>query len=207
MKKQATAPPLEEEKLYPELPAAEDDGQSYRLQKISEIHDQLEQQRDARSALYKKYRKAINAVDSIDTTLTAASIGMGMGGVALLTTIVAAPIVLGLEIAAAACGLVGVAAKFASKRLLVKARKHDEIRVLAESKINSISSHTSKALRDGHISDAEYRLVLDEIERYSQMKVQIKAQAHKAHVAAIDEKTKNEMREEIRANLLKKLEE
>ena len=47
--KQPTAP------LYPELPT--EDGQNYRLQKTSEIENQLKAERNARKALYKKYKK------------------------------------------------------------------------------------------------------------------------------------------------------
>ena len=43
--KQPTAP------IYPELPT--EDGQNYRLQKISEIEKQLIKERDVRKALYK----------------------------------------------------------------------------------------------------------------------------------------------------------
>ena len=46
----ATAPP--EAGLYPELPK-EMDGVSFRLQKISELQKQLEQEIEARAALYK----------------------------------------------------------------------------------------------------------------------------------------------------------
>ena len=45
--KQPTAP------IYPDLPS--EDGQNYRLQKISEIEKQLIKERDVRKALYKKY--------------------------------------------------------------------------------------------------------------------------------------------------------
>ena len=44
--KQPTAPPT-----YPELPT--EDGQNYRLQKISEIESQLISERNARKALHK----------------------------------------------------------------------------------------------------------------------------------------------------------
>ena len=70
--KQPTAP------IYPELPT--EDGQNYRLQKISEIEKQLIKERDVRKALYKKYNRAINFTDSIDMTLISASVIMaGIG--------------------------------------------------------------------------------------------------------------------------------
>ena len=42
----------------------------------------------------------VNAVDAADTTLISASVGMGIGGVDLLSTVIVAPVVLGLESAA-----------------------------------------------------------------------------------------------------------
>ena len=180
--KQPTAPPSGIP-LYPELPITDDgtagvstsatsggnvnvasqqQDQYFRLQEISRSKKHLEDEKDKRSQLYKKYRRGINAVDAVDTALISASMGMGIGGVGLLTTVIAAPVVLGLEIAALGCGLLGVAGKFIGRRLSVKAKKHDEVRVLAESKLNTIADHVSRALTDGQISDEEFRLIIDE---------------------------------------------
>ena len=142
--------------------------------------------------------------------MLAAGIGMGISGVGLLSTIIAAPIALGLEIAALACGVLGATEKLVGRRLAVKARKHDEIRVLAESKLNTISDHISGALVDGQISDEEFRLVVDEVSKYNQMKAEIRAGARKAHATiTLDEETKNSLiqrgRDEARASFIKKL--
>ena len=170
----------------------------------------LEDEKDKRSQLYKKYRRGINVVDAVDAALISASMGMGIGGVGLLTTVIAAPVVLGLEIAALGCGLLGVAGKFIGRRLSVKAKKHDEVRVLAESKLNTIADHVSRALTDGQISDEEFRLIIDEAQKYTQMKAEIRAGAQKAHAAVtLDEETKNSLiqrgRDEARASFIKKL--
>ena len=228
--KQPTAPPTGIP-LYPELPIT-DDGtagvstsatsggsvnvasqqpdQYYRLQEISRLRKHLEDEKDKRSQLYKKYRRGITAVDAADTALISASMGMGIGGVGLLTTVIAAPVVLGLEIAALGCGLLGVAGKFIGHRLSVKARKHDEVRVLAESKLNTIADHVSSALADGQISDEEFRMVIDEVNKYTLMKAEIRAGAQKAHAAvALDEETKNSLiqqgRDKAMASLMEKL--
>ena len=228
--KQPTAPPSGIP-LYPELPIT-DDGtagvstsatsggnvnvasqqpdQYFRLQEISRLRKHLEDEKDKRSQLYKNYRRGINAVNAVDTALISASMGMGIGGVGLLTTVIAAPVVLGLEIAALGCGLLGVAGKFIGRRLSVKAKKHDEVRVLAESKLNTIADHVSRALTDGQISDEEFRLIIDEAQKYSQMKADIRTGAQKAHAAVtLDEETKNSLiqrgRDEARASFMKKL--
>ena len=163
---------------------------SYRLQEISLLRKRLEEERDKRAALYKKYHRGVNALDAVDTTLLTASMGMGIAGVGLLSTIVSAPIVLALEIAALACGTLGTAGKFISRRLAVKAKKHDQIRVLAESKLNSVADFVSTALVDGHISDEEFRLIVGEVTKYVEMKDKIRSSSRKAHSSVtIDEKT------------------
>ena len=144
IKKLAIAPPANEP-LYPELSdiSGVGDGtrcqhqstpmvQSYRLQEISRLRGHLEEERDKRSQLYKMYNRGVWSIDGLDTALLTASMEMGIGGVGLLSTIIAAPVVWGLEIAAPACGILGVAGKFVSQRLAVKAKKHDEIHILAE---------------------------------------------------------------------------
>jgi len=199
--------------LYPELPdrgTTAPPDQSYRLREISQLKTHLENERDKRGQLHKKYRRGVNALDGVDTALLTAGMGMGIGGVGLLSTIIAAPVVVGLEIAALACGVLGIAGKFVGRRLAVKARKHDEIRVLAESKLNTITDHVSRALMDGRISDDEFRLIVDEVTKYNQMKEEIRAGARKAYAAvALDEETKNTLiqrgRDEARASFIKKL--
>ena len=54
----------------------------------------------------------------------------------------------------------------------VKARKHDQIRVLAESKLNIIADSISTALTDDKISEEEFRLILS-VDKYDQMKAKI----------------------------------
>ena len=198
-----TAPTVE--KMYPLLAAElqQDAGSSFRLTEIRNLERRLEQEKDHRANMYKKYRRAINAVDCIDTVLVASSLGMGAVGVGLLSTIIAAPIVVALEAAAVACGLAGIAGKYISRRHLVKAKKHDEIRVLALSKINSITDVISNALRDGRISPEEFKLVLDEMEKYGLMKAKIKEKTRK--VAQSTEAGKNALLVEARASIMKEL--
>ena len=154
--KQPSAP-----NLYPELPV--EDGQNYRLQKISEIEKTLITERDFRKGLYKKYKRWINITDGVDTTLISSSIIIaGIG--------IAAPILLPLEIVAAACGALGVCVKFIRRRLTTKSQKHYEIKTMAKSKLNSIKNLISKALSDGQISESEFKLILDELEKYNNLK-------------------------------------
>ena len=135
-------------------------------------------------------------------------LGLGIGGVGLLSTVVAAPAALGLKIAALCWGLASVLCKFGGLRLQTKAKKHDEILVLAESKLNTISDHISKALEDHAISDDEFRLIVSEAGKYQDMKTQIRARAFHTHATVkIDEAEKKRLilqgRKEARAELVR----
>ena len=99
---------------------------------------------------------------------------MAATGVGLLTTIIAAPVAIGLQAGAIACGLLGAGGRFICRKLEAKARKHDQIRVLAASKLNSIADRISAALADDKISEDEFRLILSEVDKYDQMKAEIR---------------------------------
>ena len=212
-----TAPPLQS--IYPVLEGPQYDQvlvateqKTHRLQHISRLQRQLEEERDLGAALYKKYHRGVNVLDGIDTTLITVSMGLGVGGVGFLSTVVAATVVLGLEAGSLACGILAVAGKYVGRRLATKAKKHDEIRVLANSKLNTVADHVSTALKDGEISDREFRLVLDELAKYYGMRDEIRAGARKAHATvALDTATKNELiqrgRTEARLSFMRKLQD
>ena len=121
--------------------------------------------------MYKKYRRGANFVDGFHTALSVTSVGYAASGVGLLSTIIAVPVALGLQAGAIVCGLLGAGGKLVGRRLQAKARKHDLIRCLAESKINTIADRISVALNDDKISEEEFRLILSEVDKYNQMKV------------------------------------
>ena len=145
-------------------------------------------------------------VDSIDAALTATSVALEIAGAGLLVTIIAAPIVLALEVGSLFCRLLGVAGKLVSRRLSIKEKKHNEIRVLADSKLNTISEYVSAALSDGTITKHEFQLILSEVEKYHAMKDDIRTKTQKE---ILDEKTKisliqqgkNQAREDLTKNL------
>ena len=207
--KQPTAPEMAES-LYPVLPSASSSDndntsrdQYFWLQEILQLRKHLENERDQCSQLYKKYRHGINAVDAVDTMLISASMRMGNGGSGVLSTIVAAPVVLGLNVAALGCGLLIVAGKFISRHLLVKAKKHDEVTVLAESKLNTIADHVSKTLADGTISEAEFHLITEKAHKYTKQKMKAEIQAGEKRHMPQSPSTRG--LDEARASFMKKL--
>jgi hypothetical protein len=110
--------------------------------------------------------------------------------VALLTTVIATPVVIEMERVALGTG--GISAVFNlvyDKVLSLKARKHFRIIMLAEAKTNTISDHISKALKDNHVSDDEFTLILSELHKFSQMKDEIRTKTK----TKIDDETKRSL--------------
>jgi hypothetical protein len=197
-------------KLYPNLTPSAPEGeihivagsaQTYRLQKIGEIKKEIEQERDKRAALSKKYHRSVSVIGALGYIFGAVTMGLGVSGIGILSTIIAAPVAIAMEGAALGVGLLGIISGFFSKKLAMKAEKHEKIKTLADAKLNTISDHISRALMDDNISDEEYSLILSEIEKFNGMKEEIRSNI-KVAINEIDEVTKQSLidrgREEVR---------
>lgn len=190
--------------LYPPL----ETGDNHRLQHIAEVKFRLEKERDFRASLSKKYKRGVNIVDGVDTALSVASVGLASTGIGLLSTIIAMPIAIGVQAGAVVCGLLGAGGKLIGRRLRVKAKKHDQIRVLAESKLNSVADRISVALNDDKISEEEFRLILSEVDKFNQMKEEIRGRVAKPGVGLSEAEKKrllDEMMTTARTKLLEEL--
>ena len=112
----------------------------------------------------------------IDNYLGVTTIGLGITGVSLLSTIVAAPAVIGMEAISIVMGLLRVVGNHAIKKMSLKIEKHEKIAMLAISSLNTNISLISKAL-SGSISVEEYSLILLEFETFTRMKKDIRAKS------------------------------
>ena len=119
--------------------------------------------------LSKKYHRVVRIISSVDSALQAGGIALGTIGLGFITTIIAAPVVIASESVALGAGFLSIAGGQVNKKLSLKAEKHEKIKVLADSKINTISDYISKALKDGIISDSEYELILGELQKFKSM--------------------------------------
>ena len=167
--------------MYPRLPTAppEDQGQGYRLQKINEIQTFLEKDVATREALSKKCFRAAKIVDNVDTVLIAITLGGGAGGVALLSTVVATPAVIVIERVELFTGFLRIIGKYSVKKSTSKAEKHEKIKTVASAKLDTIASHISKALSDDKVTDEDFRLTLEELEKYKVMKEEVRSKTKK----------------------------
>ncbi|KAH3876919.1 hypothetical protein DPMN_000771 [Dreissena polymorpha] len=187
-------------KLYPSLPPVvvpsapelirvEGSAQSYRLQKINEIQKEIAAEKDKRANLSKKYHRAVRIVAGVDNALVVSSMVLGATGIEVLSTIIAAPVTVAMEGAALGLGLLSIVGGQTNKKLSIKAEKHEKIKTLADAKLNTISDLISKALADDQISDEEYSLILSELDKFNQMKEDIRSKIR----VGIGEETKQSL--------------
>ena len=195
--------------IYPKLPTAppiEDQGQGYRLQKINEIQAFLEKEVETRESLSIKYFRVANIIDNVDTTLIALTLGAGEGGIALLSTVVASPIVIPLAGMALFTGFLGIIGKYNVKKFTSKAEKHKKIKTLASAKLDTIASHVSKALSDNKVIDEEFQLILEELEKYKVMNEEVRSKTKKKIATETEETLIERGRQEARESFRKLVE-
>ena len=106
----------------------------------------MQRERDKRNELSAKYNRGSNIIGVMDNCLGVTAIGLGITGVGLLSTIVAAPAVVGIEAISIVMGLLRVVGNHAIKNMSLKIEKHEKIAMLAVSSLNTITSLVSKAL-------------------------------------------------------------
>ena len=170
----------------------DDGGHSYRLKVILDVQKFLEEEITKRDAFSKKYFRIARITSKVDNFLITITLGAGITGAALLRTVVAAPIVLGLEIGAATIGLISLLGNVLVRKTTLKAEKHLKISMLAKAKLDTISTHISEALMDNKISNDEFKLIMEELNKYKAMKEEIRSN------------TKKKIKEEEEASLIER---
>ena len=99
------------------------DEHIYRLKKNYEIQEILIAERDTRNKLCIKYNRGVNIIGVIYSCLCVTAIGLGITGVRLLSTIVAAPAVIGMEVVSIVMGLLRVVGNRTIKTMSLKIEK------------------------------------------------------------------------------------
>ena len=204
------------EKIYPELPniretpnappivnGGEDDrGHSYRLKIIREVQEFLEEEIKNREAFSKKYFRIAKVVNIVDNALITITIGAEGTSAVLLSTGVGAPFALALGISGVVTGAISLIGNIFSKKATTKAEKHLKIKTLAMAKLDTIASHVSKAMMDDFISDEEFKLIMDEMNKYKTLKEEVRNNTKKKlkteEEESLIEKGRQEARESFR---------
>ena len=204
------------EKIYPTLPTiresptapaieltkmGNDHGHGYRLKEISDAQKFLEEEMSKREAFSKKYFRVARIVSNIDSVLIGITICAEGAGAVLLATGVGGPIALGLGISGAATGAISLFGNIAVRKTTLKAEKHLKIKTAASAKLDTVASHTSKAMMDNYISDEEFKLIMEEINKYKAMKEEIRNNTKKrikTKEESLIEKGRQEARDSFR---------
>ena len=204
------------DKIYPTLPAiretpnappivngGEDDrGHSYRLKIIREVQEFLEEEIKNREAFSKKYFRIAKVVNIVDNALITITIGAEGTSAVLLSTGVGAPFALALGISGVVTGAISLIGNIFSKKATTKAEKHLKIKTLAMAKLDTIASHVSKAMMDDFISDEEFKLIMEEMNKYKALKEEVRNNTKKKlkteEEESLIEKGRQEARESFR---------
>ena len=128
-------------------------GRGIDYKKINEIQTFLEKEVTTSEALSKKYFRAARIVDNVDTVLIAITLDGGVWGICLLSTVIAAPAVIAIEGVALFTGLLTIIGKYSLKESTSKAEKHEKIKTIGSTMLDTIASHIFKALNDNKVTD------------------------------------------------------
>ena len=194
------------EKIYPELPTireqptapnvvngdSDDRGHSYRLKIIREVQEFLEKEIKNREAFSKKYFRIAKVVNMVDNGLITITIGAEGTSAVLLATGVGSPFALALGISGVVTGAISLIGNIFSKKATTKAEKHLKIKTLAMAKLDTIASHISKAMMDNFINDEEFKLIMEEMNKYKALKEEVR------------NNTKKKLKTEEEENLIEK---
>ena len=118
-------------------------------------------------------------VSVVDSVLIGITVCAEAAGAILLASGVASPIALGLGISGVATGAISLFGNVAVRKTTIRAEKHLKIKMLASAKLDTIASHISKALMDDHISDEEFKLIMEELNKYKARKEEIRNNTRK----------------------------
>ena len=198
--------------LYPMGEIAQLNAEDFRLKKINDLLKELSDEVEHYRQVAKKYKRSHTMVHTSVVGLGSLSVGLSSGALATALTgfgIVASPALAGV---ATLCGLASVGFAATSKRLERKVTKHEKIYTLAQAKRNSVNELVSQALADKQISDIEFRIITREVEKYHELKAEIRAgrpvatQETATQTQGPDlEKLKEELRKEVKREFQKKV--
>src|ERR1043165_2311664 len=156
--------------------AVDGSAQAYRLRRITEIQNARETERDKRAGLNAKYRKGVRFINVVDGISALVVLGTTASAIAVMSTIVAVPIAMVLQGLGIGAGVLSAIGRIVRRKFALKAEKHEKIKTLADTKLNTISGYISNALADGGISDDEYCLILNELAKFNEMKEEIRSE-------------------------------
>ena len=128
----------------------------------------------------------------VDSVLIGTTVCGEVAAAALLASGVGSPFALGLGVSGAAARAISLFGNIVVRKTTIRAEKHLKIKTLASAKLDTIASHVSKALVDDFISYEEFKLIMEELNKYKAMKEEIR------------NNTKKKLKEEEKESLIER---
>ena len=200
-----------ETKIYPDLnPTAPQEPQTYRLKKLTEIEAFFLDEIEVRERIAKKMKRFNTITGIVDTGLITSTVITGGISTAAFASGVGLPVGIALSGTSLLLSLATVITRKSFKTFTVKQEKHDSIKLLAQSKLDSIANTISQTIQDGDISPTEFHKVLQEVEKYRKLKDDIGnrtkvKQIEKEQREEIFERGRKEGRKEGKEDLLRQI--
>ena len=180
-------------KVYPDLnPMTPQEPQTCRLKKLAEIEAYLLDEVEVRERIAKKMKRFNTIIGIVDADLTTSTVI-----IAAFTSGDGLPVGITLNGTSLPLSLATVITRKSFKIFTINQEKHDAIKLLAQSKLDSITDIILQAMQDGDISSIEFHKVLEEVEKYRKLKADIRNQV-KAKVRQITKEQREELHEKGR---------
>ena len=185
-------------KIYSDLnPTVPQEPQTYRLNKQSETEAYFVNDFEVREQIAKKMKRFNTITGTVDTGLITSTVITGGISIAGFASGVGLPVGIALSGTSLILSFTTAITRQSFKIFTLKQEKHDAIRLLAQSKFDSIANIISQTMQDGGISPTEFHKVLQEVEKYRRLKADMRNQA-KAKVKEITKEQQEELLEQGR---------
>ena len=160
--------------VYLKLDPRLSEDQKFRVNKINETKDYLVAEIRERESMSKRLSKYIAFFDYFDKLLIVLSVTTGSISIASFATVIGAPVgTVSTSFSLAFSISTGLIKKLL-KTTRNRKKKHNKIVMLARSKLNSIDSKISKALKNNEIEHEGFVTIIDEEEKYKELKESIR---------------------------------
>ena len=189
--------------IYPELP--KEPPSAFCLQESCRVLENLEKEAKHYASVRKNYKRCYNLLSRTSALSGTLSFYLSGSGVGTAFSGAGLPLAASLGGLGLICGVLSVITGEPGKKVSRKVTKHEKTVSICESKINSLKDRISKALADDRISNEEFENILAEMEKYHELKKDIRVGFKKNKVKKTADGEVSQLRREIRAEILKKL--
>ena len=184
--------------IYPYLnPTAPQEPQTYGLKKLTWVEAYLFDEIEVRERIAKKMKGFNTITGIVETGVITSTVITGVIYIAAFASGVGLPVGIALIGTSLLLSLATIITRKSFKTFTVKQEKDDAIKLLAQSKLDSIANIISQAIQDGDILSIEFHKVLQEVEKYCKLKAGIRNQA-KGKVKQVTKKQWEELLEQRR---------